>query len=139
MTDQTQAAPKGDVWTYDDFAAGLALKTVSVTLDAAKLDLWERMYGPVDRDGALPRGLLVSAMVEAFIASGQPRPKGNIHASQSLEFSGPAPRLDDVLTVKASCLTKELKKERKWVTIRTEGQIAGQTVCRGDFLIIWKL
>lgn len=134
-----EAKPTGDVWTYADFAPGLALKTVAVTLGADKVDLWEQTYGPLEKHGALPRGLLVSAMVEAFIASGQPRPAGNIHASQTLEFTGPAPRLGDQLVVEASCLDKEIKKDRKWVTIRTEGRIDGTTVCRGDFKIIWKL
>lgn len=135
----TQAAmPKGDVWTYDDFAPGLALKTVTVVLDQAKLDLWAQVYGPVD-GATLPQGLLLSAMVEAFIASGQPRPKGNIHASQSLRFTGVCAALNDELVVTASCAGKEIKKDRKWVTIRTEGSIGGQVVCHGDFLIIWKL
>lgn len=134
-----EARPAGEVWTYGDFEDGLALKTVSVTLDQTRLALWEKMYGPVDQSNGLPRGLLVSAMVEAFIASGQPRPAGNIHASQTLEFVGDAPRLGDVLTVEASCLTKEIKKDRKWVTIRTEGRVDDRTVCRGDFQIIWKM
>lgn len=134
-----EAMPKGDVWVYDDFAPDLALKTVSVTLDQGMLDLWEQIYGPVASEDALPQGMLVSAMVQAFIASGQPRPAGNIHASQELTFTGIAPRLGDVLTVKASCVAKEIKKDRKWVTIRTIGEIDAQTVCHGDFLIIWKL
>ncbi|MGG7567075.1 hypothetical protein ACQ5SO_13050 [Rhodovulum sp. DZ06] len=135
---EAPAIPAGDVWTWADFEPGLALNTVSVTLDRAKLDLWEEVYGPGPSYG-LPRGLLVSAMVEAFIKSGQPRPAGNIHASQELAFEGPAPKLGDVLTVKAACAGKEIRKDRKWVTIRTEGRIDGEIVCRGDFLIIWKL
>lgn len=132
------AIPAGDVWTYADFEPGLALNAVSVTLGQDKLDLWEEVYGAVP-PGGLPRRLLVSAMVEAFIKSGQPRPAGNIHASQELAFEGPAPRLGDVLTVEAACAGKEIRKDRKWVTIRTVGRIDGQVVCRGDFLIIWKL
>lgn len=138
MTEQ-KSSPAGEVWTYDDFSEGLTLDTVAVALDAARLNLWETVYGPVSGDGALPRGMLVSAMIEAFISSAQPRPAGNIHASQTLEFFGASPRLGDLLTVSAVCVGKEIKKDRKWVTIRTEGRIDGAVVCRGDFLIIWKL
>lgn len=134
-----KAGPAGEVWTYDDFSEGLALDTVTVALDAARLNLWETVYGPVSGGGALPRGMLVSAMIEAFISSAQPRPAGNIHASQTLEFSGTSPQLGDLLTVSAVCVGKQIKNDRKWITIRTEGSVGGVVVCRGDFLIIWKL
>ena len=134
-----QRLPKGDVWTYDDFTPGRVLGQIAVTLDGDRIEQWESIFGVVGRDRALPRGLIVSALVEGFIRSGQPRPKGNVHASQTLFFTETVAHAGDVIAVSAEVVGRELRKAHKWVTFRLEARVADALLCSGDFLIIWAI
>ena len=128
---------RGDVWSFDNFAVAQVLGEISVDLDEGRIDLWERIFGDVDRGLPLPRGLVVSALVEGFIRSGQPRPKGNVHASQTLSFTDAVVRAGDTISVSATVVDKELRKGRKWVTFRLTANVAGAQLCSGDFQVIW--
>lgn len=137
MKNRDTCKPTGDVWAYDDFTPAQSLGETLVVLDEGRIELWELIFGPVNRDRALPRGLIVSALVEGFIRSGQPRPKGNVHASQTLSFTEAVVRADDEIAVSTEVVEKELRKGRKWVTFRLTASVAGTLLCSADFVIIW--
>lgn len=129
--------PKGDVWTFDDFAPGQAPQQITVPLDADRINAWESIFGPLTPNSPLPRGMIVSALVEGFIKSGQPRPAGNIHAQQTLHFTGQAPRPGEVMTVSARVKSKDIRRSRKWITFQLDASIDGAALCSGDFTVIW--
>lgn len=72
------------LWTFDRFAPGQDFGTIDIQMDEGRRTNWARVFGP--STGRLPRGMLVTAMMEAYIAAIQPRPDGNVHASQQLSF-----------------------------------------------------
>lgn len=128
---------EGSVWRFTDFRPGQSLTTVEVTLGPEHLQGWRSVFGVEPDPDRLPRGLVVSALVEGFIKCVQPRPKGNIHASQTLEFTQCVPRLGDIVNVKATVGSTEKRRGRNWVTFSLTATANGALLCTGDFAVIW--
>lgn len=124
------------VWVYDDFNPGQPLGNCAITLDDARLDNWTAIYGERPASENVPAGVLVAAMMEAYLNSIQPRPPGNIHASQKLVF-GRSAKAGDKLEAEVSCLSKERRKERGWVTFGVVLSVEGQDVLNGEIRTIW--
>ncbi len=133
--------PKG-VWTFGDFEVGTDLGTVDVVLDDRRLALWNRVYSFAGSavssdDKAVPDGLIVAAMMEAYIKVIQPRPPGNIHAGQTLAFAGRSVRPGIQLSLVFACVGKAIKRERKWLTFGVRVMDGDALVARGDISSIW--
>ena len=132
--------PESDssIFTFEKFAVGSELGCVDVPLDETRSALWVDIFGSsVNQSDTLPQGILVSAMMEGSLRAFGPRPGGNIHASQTLEFTGRRPKLGDVATVRMHVVSKELKRERKWVTLGADVSIDGDLALKGELKIIW--
>lgn len=124
------------VWVFDDFSPGQLLGDLAITLDDTHFDNWTAIYGERAPSERVPAGMLVAAMMEAYLNAIQPRPPGNIHASQKLVF-GRSARAGDKLDAQVSCLSKERRKERGWVTFGVVLRVAGQDVLTGEIRTIW--
>lgn len=124
------------VWVFDDFSPGQPLGNLAVTLDDAHFDNWTAIYGERSARARVPAGMLVAAMMKAYLNAIQPRPPGNIHASQKLVFHRPV-HAGDRLEAQVSCLSKERRKERGWVTFGVVLRVAGQDVLNGEIQTIW--
>lgn len=125
-----------DMWTYERFEPGQVFGVVEIPLDAAKRAHWQEIFGEC-RDETLPRGMLVAAMMEAYIRAIQPRPKGNVHAAQVLDFTGHRPRWDDTISIAVSCLSKEDKKGRFWIDFGIQASSGDKMVLSGTIRSIW--
>lgn len=132
--EKTQEIP--DTWTFERFQPGQHFGTIDLAMDTPKRAMWSDVFGESPGD-TLPRGMMVTAMMEAYIRAIQPRPDGNIHASQELAFSGRPARWGDVLRVAVSCADKEAKKGRLWVRFGIETTVRGDTVMTGTIRAIW--
>ena len=130
-----------DVWTFSDFRPGYHFGEMSITLGADRLSQWKAIYGsgPDGKDvaQAVPHGLLVTCMMEAYLGLIQPRPPGNIHAGQSLVFGPGRVRLGDTVTMTASCLDTAERKGRGWVTFEVIVSNGSETLLRGAIRTIW--
>lgn len=130
-----------DPWTYDDFACGSAIDTVEVTIDARRVGLWNRIYGKasgeVGEGDPLPEGLVVAAMMEGFIKAIHPRPPGNIHAGQTLSFTGTRVNPGAHLSVAFTCEAKDIRRERRWVTFGVCVREGEQLIAEGEINSIW--
>lgn len=124
------------VWVFDDFSPGQPLGNFAITLDDVHLDNWTAIYGERKSKESVPAGMLVAAMMEAYLNAAQPRPPGNIHASQKLVF-GRSAKAGDKLEAQVSCLSKERRKERGWVTFGVVLSVEGQDVLNGEIRTIW--
>ncbi|RXV59155.1 hypothetical protein C6W92_15685 [Roseovarius sp. A46] len=135
------AKPATDVWTFADFHPGHSFGEMSITLDPDRLAKWDAIYGggskSDDTSRPLPRGLLVTCMMEAYLGLIQPRPPGNIHAGQSLNFGTGHVRLGDTVTLKATCRDKTERKGRGWVTFALTVTRGAETLLSGDVRSIW--
>jgi len=124
-----------ELWTFDRFEEGRAAPAVEVVLDAAKRAEWEAVFGTAS---ALPsRGLLAVAMTQGFIGAFQPRPRGNVHAGQVLDYTGVRPAWGDRLSVTVACAAREVKKGRNWIDFRAELRCRDELVLTGTYRIIW--
>lgn len=124
------------VWVFDDFSPGQPLGHLAITLDDTRFDNWAAIYGERPASERVPSGMLVAAMMEAYLNAIQPRPPGNIHASQKLVFHRPA-CAGDRLEAQVSCLSKERRKERGWVTFGVVLRADGHDVLNGEIRTIW--
>jgi hypothetical protein len=66
-----------------------------------------------------------------------PHPPGNIHARQRLRLGSPL-RRGDVMTTSVTCRSKEIRKERRWVTFGVESRSDGDVLlCEGEMTVVW--
>ena len=121
-------------WTFDDFEPGAAVGDATVALDARRMALWERLHGPAE---GVPAGLVLAAMMEAYIAAIQPRPKGNVHAGQTLAFPGRRPEPGATLRFAFACRDKALKRGRRWVWFDFEADDGDGPVATGTIAAVW--
>jgi len=127
-------APLADVWVFDDFHPGAELGHVSIVLNAERISNWSAIYGGTSDH--VPPGLLVAVMMEAYLKAIQPRPPGNIHASQKLIF-GEAAKPGDQLDATLTCIDKTMRNERRWVTFGVTLRNRSRDVLRGEIRTIW--
>jgi acyl dehydratase len=125
-----------DPWVFDDFRPGTELGRVSLVLDDKRAANWAAIYGAAPAPGRVPAGMLVAAMMEAYLKAFQPRPPGNIHASQKLVF-GAGAKLGDRLDAIVTCLDKVLRKERRWVTFGVTLTSGPDDILRGEIRAVW--
>ncbi|MEX0582099.1 MAG: MaoC family dehydratase N-terminal domain-containing protein, partial [Sneathiella sp.] len=85
----------------------------------------------------LPPSMISAITMRAFLATVQPRPKGNIHGTQ--EFSvHKLPKLGDEITTNISCKDKETRKNNNWVYFETHSHDQdGVLLFTGSMGIIW--
>lgn len=133
ITDPKEAAA---LWTYARFEPGYVFGTIKVYTGPDRRASWESIYGGT-HNPILPEGVLVAAMMEAYIKAIQPRPDGNVHAAQKLSFSGQTAEWGDVLQMTVSCAGKELKNDRRWVDFAVEGRGRGNILLQGQIRSIW--
>lgn len=127
----------GGIWTFDEFEPGAELGRVSIEFDERRLANWNAIYGSSASPRTVPSGLLVAAMMEAYLEAFQPRPPGNIHAGQKLSFAGrrvrPGARLDAYVV----CIDKIFRKARRWVTFGVTLHDGRGKVLSGEIRTIW--
>ncbi len=123
------------LWTFERFEKGQRFGTVELVMDDQRRGNWRRVFGETSQ--RLPKGMMVTAMMEAYIHAIQPRPDGNVHASQELTFNETTATWGDTLSITVSCAGKEEKKGRYWVQFAIEAKAAGKTVMTGTIRSIW--
>lgn len=124
------------VWHFDDFQAGQRLGSLAIPLDEARLGKWRSIYGKSTDAHRVPSGVLVAAMMEAYLTAVQPRPPGNVHASQKLTFGKPAVA-GDRLAAEVTCVWKERRKQRGWVAFGVVLRNDDGDVLRGEICTVW--
>ena len=131
-------ALKDAPWTFDDFPEGETLAEVAVELNNERAAIWAGLYGgpQAQPDEPAPRGLAVAAMMEAYIRAIQPRPPGNVHAGQTLTFHS-RPLVGAILAARFTVAKKELKKDRRWLTLAVEMRDGDVPVLSGEIVSIW--
>lgn len=126
-------------WTFADFEPGAPLGVIVLPVDAERRALWDQVYGrSVGPAGAaVPQGLIVALMMDAYVKVIQPRPPGNVHAMQSLSFTGQRVTWGDTLHFDFSVGGKEMKRERRWVTFQVAARTETDAVMNGEIRAIW--
>jgi acyl dehydratase len=124
--------------TFADLQPGAALGECSFTVGEETVAQWTALF-PGDRASLplMPPAMIVMVVMRAYMALIKDRPPGNIHAGQKFSISR-LPVLNETVTTKLSCMRKELKKDRRWVTFATDTtDAAGELLFRGEITTIW--
>lgn len=102
------------IFQYDTFEPGKIYGTDRFVVDQDRMTKWLAMY-PGDENGDLmPPGMVSMIQIQAYMNIITPRPPGNVHGSQIFKMHK-LPRIGMELQTEVQCLSKEIRKERKWV------------------------
>ena len=125
---------------FDDFTAGISLGTVAIDLDRDTVAQWSALFPQVRTNGDgsdLPAGYVAVVAMRAYTRACSVRPPGNIHGEQSYEIIR-LPRIGSTVVTEVSCIAKEIKRERRWVTFETMTRSReGESLFRGVMKIAW--
>ena len=126
------------VLTFDRFVVGRSYGSLTEAPDAALVDHWRQLYPqddfPLD---CAPPAMATVLMMRAYMHLLSPRPPGNIYARQQMKLGAPI-RLGDTVRTEIECIGKELRRERRYVTVRARGTNQHGTTCfEGVLTLIW--
>jgi hypothetical protein len=125
---------------FADFTPGAALGEARVVLDPDRFDRWRRLFPTATQAETAPPGLLMALFMNGFAEAFAPHPDGNIHAGQTLAFTGRALRAGEGAVISVVCREKEEKRGRNWV--RFAGRMCDDTggeIMSGEVVVIWAL
>lgn len=112
------------VFNYDRYQPGTSYGTRDFSVDEATVARWRSIYPGDNEPGVMPAGMLAMIVVDAILALNSPRPPGGVHGGQTFDVTR-MPRIGEALRTEVSCIDKEIRKDRKWVRVRTVTRAAG--------------
>lgn len=112
------------IFNYDHYQPGQYYGARDFAVDAARVAQWRSVYPNDDDAGVMPAGMLAMIVIDAVLTLNSPRPPGGVHGGQSFDVQR-MPRIGETLRTEVWCLDKEIKKERKWVRVRSETRHVG--------------
>jgi acyl dehydratase len=106
------------VFYYDHYETDKVYGEREFVVSEEVLGKWRTCYPGDDAGTEAPAGMLSMIIIDAIIALNSPRPPGGVHAGQTYEVTR-WPRAGETLKTEVRCLDKEIRKERRWVKVRT--------------------
>lgn len=122
--------------TYEDFVPGQAMGSHATLLDAVKLQAWRALFPEDDLNGTMPHGMVAVIAMGAYAELVQPRPPGNVHAVQHFDLFR-LPQAGETLTTTITCVAKEIRKERRRVTLQMDCASPTGPAFRGIMTVLW--
>ncbi len=122
--------------TYDSFVSGKIMGVRDMVLDAPMLAAWEALFPEDEAHGAMPHGMMAVISMRAYAEILQPRPPGNIHAVQRFDLVR-RPQQGERLTTTITCIEKDMRKGRGWVTLGMETTGTEGPAFTGRMTVIW--
>jgi hypothetical protein len=124
--------------TFSDFIPGATIGSSTFAFDDAAAAAWTGLFS--DDSVSLPEmpsAMIAMVVMRAFMSVFPARPPGNVHAAQKFQISR-LPALGERLLTSIKCRDKEVKNNRKWVTLDSETlDAAGTVLFRGQMTTIW--
>ncbi|HRH86616.1 MAG TPA: MaoC family dehydratase [Rubrivivax sp.] len=112
------------VFNYAHYEPGKHYGSRDFAVDESTIAKWRGVY-PNDADpGVMPGGMLAMIVIDAVLTLNAPRPPGGVHGGQTFDVRR-MPRIGETLRTDVWCLDKEIKKDRKWVRVRSETRAVG--------------
>ncbi|AIP34882.1 hypothetical protein DR64_7588 [Paraburkholderia xenovorans LB400] len=123
---------------WEHFQPGVLLGATTLTYCKSLSRSWERIFGPDDACSAAEAASIATAlMMRGYLHVVTPRPPGNLHARQRLTIDS-LPRPGDRINLAVTCLSKELKRERRYVDLQVRGKSGdGRALFVGVMSLIW--
>ena len=124
------------LFTYDHYETGRSYGMEEFTFDNPVLAKWQKVYPGDGHGGIMPGGMLAMIVLDAVLKLHSPRPPGGIHAGQTFEVLR-LPRLGESMLTEVICIGKEIRKERRFVRVRTRTcSLFGEELFTGTMITI---
>ena len=126
---------------YADFQPGAVMGEHVESYDLRHAQGWQRIFGAAEADGANgpaeAASIAVVLMMRAYLAVVTPRPPGNVHARQKFTLQTP-PRPGEAVRTVVSCVSKELRRDRRYVDLQVRGTgDGGRALYTGRLSLVW--
>lgn len=121
---------------WEDFQPGAALGEGTQRFEDELSQAWRNIFGE-DDGPAEAAGVAVAMMMRGYFGAVTPRPPGNVHARQRFTLEAMPQPGESIRTV-VRCLSKELRRGRRYVELEVRGSGAGgRAVYSGILTLIW--
>ncbi|WP_147426032.1 hotdog family protein [Teichococcus wenyumeiae] len=121
---------------YDDFVPGQSLGSATCAVDAEAVAQWCRLFPDDDLSDLMPHGMIAVVSMRAYGEVIPRRPPGNIHAAQHFDLLR-LPRIGEKLVTTVSCVSKEIRRDRRRVTLATETRGSTGPAFQGRMTVLW--
>lgn len=123
---------------WNDFRPGASLGEITQPFDDSLASAWRGIFGSADAgtpaEGA---GIAVAMMMRGYLGVVTPRPPGNVHARQRFTLEA-IPRQGESIRTVVTCLSKEIRRERRYVELGVSGTgDGGRSIYTGTLTLIW--
>jgi len=112
------------VFNYAHYEPGKHYGARDFVVDESTVAKWRTVYPNDDDVGVMPAGMLAMIVIDAVLTLNSPRPPGGVHGGQTFDIER-MPRIGETIRTDVWCLDKEIKKDRKWVRVRSETRAVG--------------
>ena len=122
---------------FEHFQPGAVIGETTEVFSPQLADRWHQIFGNAQQTRAQGASLAVVMMMRAYLAVVSPRPPGNVHARQRFTLQR-LPEQGESVTTRITCLSKELRRERRYVELEAHGRNAsGAPMYRASMTLIW--
>ena len=121
---------------YDDFAPGQAMGRAAYALDRDAVARWCCLFPDDDLGGLMPHGMIAVVSMRGYGEVIPLRPPGNIHAAQSFRLIR-LPCIGEDLITTVSCASKEVRRNRRRVTLTTDTRGSKGPAFQGRMTVLW--
>ena len=122
---------------FDDFVPGALMGERDEVYDAAQAARWQALFCAQGSDGAEAASMAVVNMMRGYLNLVTPRPPGNMHARQRLQMRN-LPEPGETIRIAVRCLSKEVRRERKYVELQVSGTgLQGRALFDAQLSLIW--
>ena len=112
------------IFNYAHYEPGRHYGAGDFAVDESTVAKWRSVYPNDDDPGVMPAGMMAMIVIDAVLTLNSPRPPGGVHGGQTFDILR-MPHLGETLRTDVWCLDKEIKKDRKWVRVRSETRAVG--------------
>lgn len=105
---------------YENLTAHSLMGTHVDVYDQAMSDRWRSIFTSESMSGAEQASMALVLAMRALLTVVAPRPPGNVHARQQIN-SHSLPRPGEKVRSEVMCVSKEIKRERKYVDFAVKG------------------
>ena len=123
---------------WDDFQPGAPLGELTEIFEPALATAWRDIFGHDHAGGrAEGAGIAMAMMMRGYLGVVTPRPPGNVQSRQRFTLDAP-PQPGEAIRTVVTCLSKEIKRERRYLDLEVGGTRArGPPRNHGKLSLIW--
>lgn len=123
---------------FEHFVPGTVMGEIVQCYEPQMAQAWQAIFGTEDAGGpAQAASIAVAMMMRGYLGVVTPRPPGNVHARQRFTLEA-MPREGESIRTVVTCLSKELRRERRYLELEVNGTgEGGRPIYAGILNLIW--